>query len=97
MRFLAHEQQGNRAVTPQAELERHPAKYGDNRIDDLGGKTCQLHDCHWPTVRGQPEQLADYLSHGVAAHIRVREHKAVAGIVAHRLDARNQFVEFHPR
>ena len=97
VRFLAHEQERERAVAPHAEIERHPAEHRHHRVDDLGREARELHDGHRLAVRRQAEQLAQRLAHRVAADVRVVEHEGVARIVAHRFDARDQLVIDHAR
>ena len=91
MRLLADEQHRHRPVAPQAEIEGEPADDADHRVDDLDGKSGDLHDRHRLAVRLQPEQIAENLAHRVAADIGVLEHEAVARVVAQAFDARQQW------
>ena len=59
-------------------------------FDHLGREAGELHDRHRPAVGLQPEELGQHLDHGVAADVGVVEHEAVAQVLAHRLDARDE-------
>ena len=90
VRLLADDQQRQRAVAPQPELEGEAEQHRDDGVEHLGREAGELHDGHRLAVALQPQQLAQDVDHGVAADGVVVEDEGVARVLAHRLDARDQ-------
>ena len=98
MRFLAHDQQRQRAVAPQRR-NRRPCGSSTETTESTtsAGKPASCMMVIGLPFGGRRKSSRERLHHRVAADIGVVEHEGVARIVARGLDARDQAVILRPR